>query len=136
MNMKYADNFKLLLNEKLCDIADAVLRYYDPCQLEENKCLITDDIAEGSCHCCFHYDGKTGCWLRRDGQCQVRVISCKVWLCDPAQTKADPDCLATLKDIERIAVRYGLVRTPLMGQRYAGRDLQRKAAKAKEGTNK
>lgn len=134
MNMGYADNFRLLLNEKLCDLADAVMRYYDPCKKGPDSCLVADNISAGGTeHCCFHSDKKTACWLWRDG-CQVRVISCKVWLCAPAAEKAHPDCLETMKDIERIALRYGLVRQPLIGGRYAGRAEQIEAARRKEGS--
>lgn len=134
MNIKYADNFRLLLNDKLCDIADAVLRYYDPCQKKENSCLITDDISDGSVHCCFHGPG-SGCWLWRDG-CQGRLISCKVWLCHPCFLKAPKDCVDTLQDIERIAIRYGLVRRPTLGDRYVGRDAQIRAAAEMEAKAK
>jgi len=32
----------------------------------------------------------------------------------------NPECLDDLKDIERIALRYGLTRRPLLGERYVG----------------
>jgi hypothetical protein len=115
--------FKLLLNEKLCDVADAILHYYNPCNLKENACLLTDDMENDSVACCHFskYDninGERKCQFW-NGKCGFRNINCKIFLCATA-IQTNPECVEDLKNLEIIAARYGLTRKPFLGQRYVG----------------
>ncbi len=113
---------KLLLNEKLCDMADALMLYYDPCGIRDSACKGGDPNP-----CCVNSQfGRGGCPFMRDGKCNFRNCDCKLWLCETAVKAADPKCIEALKMLEHFAKLFGLVRSPLIGERYSGADKQPK----------
>lgn len=124
--------FKILMNEKLCDLADAVLHYYNPCQRKDrSSCLVLDHTGT---HCCSHSDG-SHCPFYKYEACKFKCVRCKIMLCRSALNELKhPECLEDLKDIERIAIRYGLTRRPYLGDRYIGMGVELEAMrKAKDG---
>lgn len=99
--------FKILLNEKLCDLADAILYHYNPCKLtKDNTCLVKENKNETCCHNSVFggVENKT-CIFIKDNKCGFRNIGCKVWLCATAIIH-NPECANDLKDIENLAKRY------------------------------
>lgn len=131
--------FKLLLNEKLCDLADAFLHYYDPCQRRDNTCLVCENIETSTVHCCYRtkwdrQDGDRHCAFLKNRSCGYRNISCKIWLCATAM-QANPECLSDFKAIEEIARHYDLVRRPFLGQGYAGRSEELAIARKEKETH-
>lgn len=117
--------FKILLNEKLCDLADAILHYYNPCRIRLDACLLSDAIGGAACGCCGErgkFDKVAGgCqFLLEKGRCGFRNIGCKLFLCAAAM-KENPDCVNDLRNLENLAKRHGLARRPYLGDRYAGR---------------
>lgn len=42
--------FKILLNQRLCDLADLILHYYNPCQFKDGGCLLCKDINTDHLH--------------------------------------------------------------------------------------
>jgi len=109
--------FKILLNEKLCDVADAILFYYNPCQLNGSKCLQGD-----ASYCCLFYPREHNgeCKFLKEDGCHFRNIKCKTWLCETAIRK-NPECVEALKVLESLAKMYGLARRPFLGERYVGK---------------
>jgi len=125
--------FLLQLNEKLCDLVDVILLYYDPCKFGVNKCLVTDDIEGSDLHCCNNRYGQgLKCPFLKSGTepCKFRNISCKLWLCATA-IENSPECVESLKDLEKFALRYGLTKRPLLGQRYVGMSAELAAVRAR-----
>lgn len=109
---------QILLNEKLCDIADALMYYYDCCQIRGSKCRVADENP-----CCT---GRTifgeGCPFRHADKCGMRSCQCKLWICDTAVKATDPKCVAALQLLERFGNLFGLVRRPFIGSGYVGSD--------------
>jgi hypothetical protein len=118
--------FKILLNEKLCDLADALLHYYNPCGCVNDICWVSKDPANKHLHCCINTkfdklgDETRVCEFLQGNRCGFRNIGCKLFLCATAISKS-PQCAQDFKDLENLARRYGLVRRPFLGERYAGR---------------
>ena len=126
IRMKLSElEFKMLMNERLYDLAEAVIHYYNPCQRSSRTtCLVIDRLGDVSKHCCFHSDGNH-CPFYKNEVCQFKCVRCKIMLCRPALLELkNPECLEDLKDIERIALRYGLTRRPCLGDRYVGMTIE------------
>ena len=118
--------FKLVLNEKLCDLAEAILHYYNPCRRGKNSCFLYPEPVPGK-GCCYKtkFDDKDRedrrCQFLSTEGCRFRNIGCKIWLCAPAIGRADLDCIESLRALEKVARRYGLMRRPFLGDRYVGK---------------
>lgn len=110
--------FKLALNERLCDLAELFLYQYNPCKIENGACVSEDP---NPC-CSITRFGKNGCpfW---NGKCKLKLIWCKNWLCEIAIRNTVPECVDSLKDIEQIGKRFGLIGRPFLGEKYKGREL-------------
>lgn len=109
----------IFLNEKLCDIADVLLDYYDCCGIEGASCKA------GEVNPCCTGKTKFGhpCpfW---NGKCGFRNADCKLWLCETAVKSTDPKCVEALTLLEKFGLLFNLVRGPIIGQRYSGGDKQ------------
>lgn len=110
--------FKILLNEKLCDLADDIMYYYNPCKIENGKCLLDE-------FCCSRtrfkrQDGKEDCHFLKDG-CTFKNLKCKLWFCETAIKNMSQECLEIFKNLENIAKLHGLTRKPFLGESYVGR---------------
>ena len=89
--------FKLALNERLCDLVELMLHQYNPCNQQDGGC-----VAGKPNPCCTNTRfGKTGCPFF-DGKCKVRLIWCKYWLCEIAIRNTKPECVEVLKHIQEI----------------------------------
>src|SRR3990167_3801292 len=116
------NDLKLFLNEKLCELADVMMTYYDCCHLRGSSCKAGDPNP-----CCKNSQfGKGLCPFWKNNRCNFRNCDCRLWLCETAVKTTDPVCVEGLKLLEQFAKLYGLVRTPLIGERYSGADKQPK----------
>ena len=108
--------FKIALNERLCDLAELVLYQYDPCKKEGSRCLVADPNP-----CCKYtrFGDKCPHWT---GKCNYRNIWCKYWLCNTAVKNTQPECVEVLKHIQEIGKLYGLIGSPFFGEDYIGAD--------------
>lgn len=98
--------FKILLHEKLCDLADLFLYYYKPCGIKNGKCLT------GSFPCCigsrFTQNSNEKCHFLGLYGCKFKNVECKVYLCNKAFIKANVNCIKSLEAINTIAKIYVL----------------------------
>lgn len=108
---------QLFLNEKLCDMADALILFYDPCQMKGSVCKVGNP---NPC-CAYTRFGKDGCpfW---HGKCEFRNAKCKLWFCETALKNADPKFIESVKILEQMAKLYTFTRHPLLGESYIGAD--------------
>jgi hypothetical protein len=110
--------FKIALNERLCDLAELILHQYNPCNQQNGSC-----VAGSPNPCCSHTRfSKEGCPFSISGRCKFRTIWCKYWLCEMAIRNTVTDCVDTLKNIEQIGKRYGLIGRPYLGEDYVGKN--------------
>lgn len=111
---------KDFLDKKLCEIAEALKGYYNPCQLKESTC-----IAGNPNPCCTTatVSGHGVCPnLGLDG-CKDIHANCKLWLCMTAVKNTDPECVKAIQFLEKFAAVYGLARHPFTGSpHYVGAD--------------
>jgi len=89
-------DFKALsaLYDKLYEDAEIVLARYDPCKIEDGKCLAGKP-------CCYERGRKCENLSKKDG-CAVKSLACKLFLCDKAK-KAFPGCAAALSELSEEA---------------------------------
>lgn len=100
--------FRIACHARLCDLADLVLAYHNPCQARLGACLKGDPNP-----CCIRtrfkrFEADKRCMFIGENGCELPNIECKVWLCELALEQADPKALAALKALEDIAKLYGL----------------------------
>ena len=117
--------FKILLHQRLCQLINDILYYYNPCNIKDNSCTMSPDITNDPIRCCFktHYDRSAedrSCHFIEDGKCTYDNVFCKLFLCITAINKTDPKCVESLKALEVIAKLHDLTRRPFIGQRYVG----------------
>lgn len=106
------------IDQKLCEMATVILRYYNPCRLtpqgcaagEPNPCCVNDKNASGMCQ------------FFMGGACQYTNCDCRLWLCDTAVRGTDEKCVRALRLLEEFAAVFDLVRPPLIGDPYVGAD--------------
>lgn len=120
--------FKLALNQKLCDLMDVLIYYYNPCQIKDGNCLRMRTIKDEYKFCCELYAPKDdkSCnrkcvFLREDGSCGFRNIKCKLWFCETAIRGAAPEFIQAIKVLEEFGKLYKLAREPFLGKGYVGR---------------
>jgi hypothetical protein len=84
-----------IIYDELYDLADRIIKKYNPCELSKNRCL------DGK-FCC------EGCkYLSKDG-CTTKALFCKVWLCKNARRKY-PYVARLLECIKTLANEYHLL---------------------------
>ena len=120
--------FKLVLNQKLCDLMDVLIYYYNPCQIKDGSCLRMRTIQDEHKFCCGFYAprGEKDCdrkcmFLQEDGSCRFRNIKCKLWFCETAIRSAPPELIQAIKILEEFTKLYKLTRRPFLGEGYVGR---------------
>ncbi len=119
MSMNELD-LHLFLSQKLAEMASAMMQYYDCCGIKMATCKAGDPNP-----CCLNSQfGKGLCPFWMHGKCQFENCDCRLWICNTAIETTDPKCVEALKLLEQFAKLYGLVRTPLIGERYSGADRQ------------
>lgn len=113
--------FKIALNERLCDLAELFLYQYDPCRIRGGACLAGDPNP-----CCvytrFNENGKAEGCPHWKGQCNYRNIWCRHWLCDTAVKSTKSECFEVIKRIQEIGRSFGLIGEPFFGSSYKGAD--------------
>ena len=106
--------FKQALEESLIKVADVLMEYYNPCHRSLNKCLVElphgCPNSEGTCSRCDFLVGS---------ECGKVNLNCKLWFCITAIME-NKECAEDFRILESLAIRYGLVRRPYLGQRYVG----------------
>lgn len=100
--------FKIALHSRLCDMADLILHYYNPCDIRKGACRKADPNP-----CCVmtrfkRFDDDRRCQFLGEGGCEFPNIECKVWLCEIATGAASQECLSALVMVENIAKAYRL----------------------------
>ena len=112
-------DLKLLLNEKISDIADALMFYYDCCGIRGSECK-----AGNPNPCCT---GRTkfgnGCPFWK-GKCTFRNADCKLWLCQTAIDSTDQKCISALKLLSEFSLLFDIATNPIIGKPYCGGDKQ------------
>jgi len=108
---------QLFLNEKLCDMADALILFYDPCQMKGSVCKVGNP---NPC-CAYTRFGKDGCpfW---NGKCGFRNAHCKLWFCYTAMKGTNPKVVEAFTLLEKVGQLFELVDKPIIGQGYIGAD--------------
>lgn len=113
-------DFTIQLHNKLCELVDLFLYYYNPCKIEGNKCAAADPNP-----CCINSRfGKGTCPFMGANGCRFQNIDCKLWLCETAIKGIDEKCLQAFKLIEETTKLYGLAHRPYIGSPYVGADKQ------------
>lgn len=109
----------LFLNQKLIEIAGAMMEFYSPCDLHGSSCRAGDPNP-----CCINSQFRKGlCPFWMNG-CEFKNCDCKLWICETAIKTTDPKCVEALILLEQFGRLYGLVREPLIGDPYIGADKQ------------
>lgn len=109
----------LFLNQKLIEIAGAMMEFYSPCDLHGSACRAGDPNP-----CCVNSQYGPGlCPFWRE-RCTFLNCDCRLWICGTAAAAVDPKCVEALKLLEQFGRLYGLVREPLIGDPYIGADRQ------------
>ena len=100
------------MKDCLLRLTEAVIEKYNPCKIVGSGCIAGDPVP-----CC---SGKIASSVNCNGVCKSPGLDCRIWFCRTALSGADKDCVDTIKDIERIAIRYGLIGHPYLYERYCG----------------
>lgn len=94
--------FRIYLHRKLCDMADLLIYYYNPCGWECGHCKANKT-------CCHLHQLKTGdglCDFLDEGRCNLPNIKCKTWFCD--QVSLPAPLQESLNSLISIAKEYGM----------------------------
>lgn len=113
--------FRETLYRQLYYMTELVLNHYDPCQHKNGGCLVNKEKNP----CCtsgtvFSNPRHAPCPYLDNGKCNHLNVSCKIWLCKTAMDNVDPTCVEMLKNIERIAIQFGWMDRPYLGEPYKG----------------
>lgn len=106
---------RIFLDQKLCDIADALLKHYNCCDIQGSGCRVKDPNP-----CCLmktHLGKPCPFWK---GYCDFRNSNCKLWLCETACNASDPNCIKGMLLLEQFGEVFGINRKPLIGDSYIG----------------
>lgn len=114
--------FLCLLDQRLSDLADVLILYYDPCGVGSP----TNDTCRRGHWCCYGrhflpFNESGVCPLLGESGCTVKRASCKLWFCETALRAMDPKCLDAFRVLEGLVKLYELGGRPWLGQRYVGR---------------
>jgi hypothetical protein len=89
---------KIKLHDRLYDYADKLIKEYDPCKIENGKCVRLVGMCCGGCK-----------YLTEDG-CSTKCLWCKLWLCDYLLKKPEYwPLISKLRKIEKVANRKKLL---------------------------
>ncbi len=105
------------LEHKLCEIADVLMEYYDPCHIRGGSCK----AGENNPCCLYTRFSKELCPFQDKG-CHNPNAMCKLWLCKTAIATTDPKCVEAMMHLEHFGHVYGIVGKPMIGQPYVGAD--------------
>lgn len=106
------------LEQKVCEIADILMKEYDPCKWNGDACLVGNPSP-----CCIHTRfGKNGCPFSKDRKCIHPNAHCKLWFCYTAVKSMDPKVVEAFTLLERFGNLFGFVGKPFIGQGYRGAD--------------
>lgn len=109
---------KSIVNDKLCDLVDVLLNYYNPCNICGSGCRVSKENP-----CCFDTRfGKGKCPFLINDKCVNRNIECKLWICETAIKNTEPECIEALKVLEQFSQIFGLINGQLLGEPYIGAD--------------
>jgi hypothetical protein len=104
--------FKIHLHNKLCDVADLLMFYYDPCKLDKDGNCPGGTIGK----CCYrtYYEKKDGmgCIFLSDKHCTVRNFGCKIWFCFEAFDRFPRELKLVFKALEIIDRVFALSEYP------------------------
>ena len=109
---------QVLVNEKLCDLADAILYFYNPCHLDKKNhtCKFSNNLNEKLCCGYHHYTGSDRCVFLKEDGCSYRNIKCKTKFCLGVLKDMDSKCFEAFKLLESISNLFGLARYPSLEQ--------------------
>jgi len=108
---------KQFLDLKLYEIGNALMEYYDPCQMNENSCIVNNPNT-----CCIHTRFGNGLCLYQNNGCHNPNAWCKLWICRTAIQATDPKLVEGLTLLQHFGNLYGIVGRPMIGQAYVGAD--------------
>ena len=111
------DEFISFLDHKLWEIGDTIIKYYNPCQIDGNSCIVSKI---NPC-CVYTRFGKDGCQYQNNG-CQNPNTMCVLWLCKTAIKNTNPKCVEALSLLQHLGNLYNIVGKPMIGQAYIGAD--------------
>ena len=110
---------KDILEEKLCDMADALMVYYDPCHIVGNTCKVGD--SNPCCTTITCYGSPCRYW---QGECTYRNSTCKLWVCRTSVDSTDPKCIQGMTLLAQFGLLFGITKRPIIGTGYVGADRQ------------
>jgi hypothetical protein len=105
------------LEQKLIEMADILMKKYNPCHLEKDSC-----IGGNPNPCCFNSQFGKGVCPYLKGGCTNINCGCKLWICETAIKNTDPKCVEALRLLEKVAEIFGLDHDPFIGDPYVGAD--------------
>jgi hypothetical protein len=111
------EELKQFLDHKLWEIGDALMRYYDPCNMRVSSCKVGDPNP-----CCVYTRFRKELCQYQDNGCQYPNAMCVLWLCKTAIQTTDPKCVEGLMMLEHFGNLFGIVGKPMIGQAYVGAD--------------
>lgn len=127
--------FKVLLDQRLSDLADVLLLYYRPCELTEGRCRLGRLLGGPAVPCChshaaFQSHPEEPCPLLGEHGCTVKLAKCKLWFCQTVLEQADPRCVEAMRILESLLRLFELGSRPYLGQGYVGRRAELAALRA------
>ena len=121
-------SFEEDLDRILFDLADRIMKYYDPCHLDVDGCLVGRPNPCCSKRTTFPRQDPNDdrCrYLSDDAKCLNANLGCRYWLCNTAVAAVPEECMNLLRAIETIGRHYGLISPPFFGDSYVGADRPR-----------
>lgn len=111
--------FKVLLDQRICDLADVLMLHYNPCGVGNGKC-------RRGYWCCYGrhwlpFNAEGACPLLDESGCTVRRAGCKLWFCETVLREVDSRCVAAFRVLEGLLKLYELSGRPWLGERYVGK---------------
>ena len=104
------------LEQKLCELANLLIEEYNPCQIKNSGCLVSEDNP-----CCkISRFGRPCPYMQ--GECKNKNIECKLWFCETALKNMSDECKMEFYTLEKIAKTLNLIKRPFLGDPYIGAD--------------
>jgi hypothetical protein len=103
--------FKIQLHNKLSEVADLLMFYYQPCGLDKDGNCHNGNI-KNCCHHTFYEKSEGGCIFNSDNGCTIKNLGCKIWFCNEAYDKLPRKLKKTLRALEIIDRLYALSSYP------------------------
>ena len=111
------DELLAFLDHKLWEIGDALMKYYDPCNMHGSSCKAGDPNP-----CCVYTRFDKNLCPYLDNGCKNPNAWCVLWICKTAIKTTDPRCIEALTLLEHFGNLYNIVGKPMIGQAYVGAD--------------